>query len=543
MARTLMLAALAVIAAAAPPATAAAAVAPGRVAFSVASVVPASHVDAAGATEAVALPDGGAAMLVSDGKRVVVVRVRSNGTPDPSFGEAGVARVDVPGAVFGPTQILHQPDGKLLAVGSGRAVLGVQRYVVARLTASGAPDPSFGAGGVASVGLGVGCANCAPAALAPDGSLVLTGSTGAISAPPMPNQPTTLRWAVQRLTPSGAVDPAFGEVVLAGTSGFGVVVRPSGRIVVLGGDGPATKLAGLTAAGAPDPSFNGGQPVTTPVHVFTIALRSDGGLYALDTIANSRTLLCYTPAGALDPSFGSGGTVVVGEMYAQRPALLPEADGGATLVLPRAYEATVPSYARMRVQRVAADGAISEPRDVTPAFGGGVANSSAGVEQNSFRAAAVARPNGSLLLVGGVSVVRYTGEGVGQSTALVAVAGLTAQLGPDLSVGGPQIPARARVVIPRQRARTALRRARVVARVTTSGPGLVQVRVRDGRGRLLAQTVEPSYVAGTATARVALTPLGRRALRQTPGLRLFVRYDFRDVLTARDRGGLTARLV
>ncbi len=64
MIRSLALASFTALAITAAPA--AAAVAPGHVAFSVATKIPESNVDAGGAAAAVALPDGGAVMLAYD---------------------------------------------------------------------------------------------------------------------------------------------------------------------------------------------------------------------------------------------------------------------------------------------------------------------------------------------------------------------------------------------------------------------------------------------------------------------------------------------
>src|SRR5204863_8821645 len=124
------------------------------------------------------------------------------------------------------------------------------------------------------------------AALAPDGSFVATGGAGEIShaIEHNPNAPATFKWLVLRLTAAGAVDPTFGAPVIPGpegsinTGGRAVVVRPSGQIVVLGTHGAATQLAGLTAAGTPDPSFNGGAPFTVADPGFDLLLRSGGAI-------------------------------------------------------------------------------------------------------------------------------------------------------------------------------------------------------------------------------------------------------------------------
>ena len=529
---------LATLAAGAAPATAAsAAVAPGRVAFSIASNVPVSNVDAGGAGAAIALPEGGALMLAADGPRVAAIRMRADGSLEPSFGNGGIARITVPGSFFWAKQILRQPDGRLVLVGSGRSAsrFELPRFLLARLTANGALDPSFGTGGFAAPDLQAG-----GAALAPDGSIVLTGNTGRVSPEiaTNPQAPNTFRWVVQRLTPAGNVDPAFGSVALGGQTSSAVVVRPDGRIVALGSDRNVSRLAGLTASGAPDPTFNGGLPLDVPVDNGQALLLRTGG--AID-VAGFTRIARVTPAGVPDPGFGAGGAVDLGQRLAGAPALLP-APGGGTTVQWTTYEAASAGVPRLYVQHISAAGALGPRAGISPAFGGGLAASRLGVEQNSFRGKLVQRPDGSHLAVGAVSVVRYTGEGEGFSAGLVAVAALSPSFAPDTSFGGPRQPASARVRVPRQRARSDVSLDRVLVRVTASGPGLVQLRVRDGRRRTLAQAVEPVFAAGTTSLRVRLTATGRRLLRGARNKRVLVGHDFRDVLTGRDRGVVAARL-
>ncbi|MDP1846267.1 MAG: hypothetical protein Q8K79_00635 [Solirubrobacteraceae bacterium] len=552
MLRSLALAGLAALTVATAPA--AAAVAPGRVAFSVATQVPERNVDAGGAGPAVALPGGGVVMIAyGPGADLTLVQMRADGSLDASFGSGGVARVELPGGDrYNPAQLLRRPDGRLLVVGTGFAAANpfeLPRFVLVGLTAAGGLDPSLGAGGIAPLDLQSSCGGgCAPAALAPDGSIVITGQTGRLSPGIVtdPNVGSSMRWVVRRLAASGASDPGFGDALVSGpagvsTSGYGTVVRPSGAIVVLGIRDRRPHLAGLTATGAPDPSFNGGQLAALPVDgAFRMLLRSDG---AIDVTGDGR-LVRFTPAGAIDASYGTGGFVSFGGFNRSYgpPATLATPDGATILYGLRQFEPTPAAQPRLQLQRVTRSGALGAAGTLSPAFGGGIANTRAGVEQNGFRGGLVPRADGSYLALGALSVVRYTGEGEGFSAGYVAAAAYTPLLEPDTTFGGPQLPARARVRVPRQRARSAAELRRVLVRVTTSGAGLMTLRVRDGRGRVLARTVAPAYAAGTTSVRIPLTTTGRRILRRGRSLRVRVGRDFRDILTARDRGVTSARL-
>ena len=124
--------------------------------------------------------------------------------------------------------MLRERDGRLLVVATATrsAANENDQLVVVGLSASGTLDGSFGSGGVAAPGVQSSCLQCSPAALAPDGSIVLTGNTGQI--PPgiaqHPGVVADFHWVVARLTPTGRLDPRFGAqgiVTLPGASGVG----------------------------------------------------------------------------------------------------------------------------------------------------------------------------------------------------------------------------------------------------------------------------------------------------------------------------------
>lgn len=529
-------------------APAAASVAPGRVLFPT-TPAPVSNVDAGGAGPAVALPDGGVVMVVFDStyKAITTVALRADGSPNPAYGDGGRSLVTRP-AGFSPQQILRQPDGRLLVVGTRSAANKYQlpRLTLVRLTPTGALDPSFGTGGIAALELQTG-----GAALAPDGSIVVTGAVGQVSRAieTNPSAPATFRWVVLRLTAAGAIDPAFGIPVIPGepglnTGGRAVVVRPSGQIVVLGTHGTAYQLAGLTAAGTPDPTFNGGAPVAVGDAGLDLLLHAGG---AIDVAGRSQ-LARYTAAGTLDPAFGTGGIArFTGFNPAYGPpAMLAAPDGGTLLVGQTLFEPARAGLPRLHVLRITPAGTPGAAPGLEPGFGGGQASSrnhtTGLLEQNGFRGTLLARPDGSYLAIGATSVVRYTGEGAGSSAGFAAIAAYSPLLAPDPTYGGPQAPARATVIVPRQRARSDYDLRRVLVRVTTNGPGLVLVRIRDGRRRVLAQVVAPAFAAGRTTVRVPLTQTGRSVLRRGRSLRVQAGVDFRDVLTARANAAIPARL-
>src|SRR5215216_5096453 len=132
----------------------------------------------------------------------------SVGLPSPAD------NVDVTGA----TAAVARPDGGAILVGDepGRGI------VAAAIDADGA---------LARPGIQGSGGNCDPAALSPDGSLVLTGNTGAVS-PEIghdPDAPVMFTWVVTRLAPDGRPDGAFGTRHVPGTGrgdsgGYGAAV-------------------------------------------------------------------------------------------------------------------------------------------------------------------------------------------------------------------------------------------------------------------------------------------------------------------------------
>ena len=84
---------------------------------------------------------------------MMAVRINANGTVDTSFGVAGIAIIDT-GTIIGESATCAAlPDGTLVLAGASGSSDDAD-LALARLTSTGILDPSFGAGGQASVDLG-----------------------------------------------------------------------------------------------------------------------------------------------------------------------------------------------------------------------------------------------------------------------------------------------------------------------------------------------------------------------------------------------------
>jgi uncharacterized delta-60 repeat protein len=515
----------------------------GRVAFSVGLPSPAGNVDVSGATAAVARPDGGAVLFGDEpGRGIVAAAIDADGALDRRFGSRGVSHVRVGGGARFMTLSAHaRPDGRLLVVGTLPTAdpLQLPELVVVALTAAGGLDASFGAAGVARPGIQGSCGNCDPAALSPDGSLVLTGNTGA-GSPEIahdPDAPNTFTWAVTRLAPDGRPARSFGARQVSGPArgaggGYGAAVAADGRITLVGRDASGSAAARLRGDGSADPSFGGDGVASVPSSVaLSFALGDDGSITALGTRSISR----LRPDGTLDAGFGDGGSVPLDGSFAR---LLGIGDGQVLVFRPhvQAQPANAPALV---VDRFDAAGRRTTAK-LHLSFGGGVASfygargAMPALDQNAFRGVAlVRRSGGGYLAAGGVTIQQYAGEGEGWSTARFAAAALTDELDLDRTYGPRTARVRSSVRLVRQRARASRRLRSIAVRISASRPGLARIQVRDRRGRTLARGVEPLYEAGSRRVRVPLTTRGLRALRRR-GVHVRVDARFRDVLAAED---------
>jgi uncharacterized delta-60 repeat protein len=192
----------------------------------------------------------------------IVARFMPNGRLDRSFGNEGQALL--PG----------EPTVGLAIDSLGRIVLAGEDsdgLSVTRLTAQGSPDPTFGSGGTASPGF---AGTVSGIAVERSGEIVVSGSTQACPDP----FSCRSEFALVGLTQSGSLDPAFGSGGEVSTD-FGVgrhgaesssitVGRPGGEITIAGvllsnGGDHQFALARYTPTGALDPRFGEGGLVTT----------------------------------------------------------------------------------------------------------------------------------------------------------------------------------------------------------------------------------------------------------------------------------------
>jgi uncharacterized delta-60 repeat protein len=132
------------------------------------------------AQRVVAFPDGKIVFAARvQGKGISLLALTAAGALDATFGRDGVVtynegELDVVGA------LLAQSDGKIVIAGTGQ-VSGESR--VRRVLATGSPDPSFGSAGVVKLEAPPGTSiDLSAAQVQPDGSLLLAGMLGITTA-------------------------------------------------------------------------------------------------------------------------------------------------------------------------------------------------------------------------------------------------------------------------------------------------------------------------------------------------------------------------
>lgn len=160
---------------------------------------------------------------------LTVARLLPDGTLDGGFGSKGLAVNDL-GPLAYATGLAVEPNGRVVAsvniVGDGRD------FGVARFTAKGKPDTSFGTDGIAvTTGPDGFFSTTSDVVLQPDGKIVIVGDVTQ-PGPPFPIGNSQLA----RYDIDGSLDPTFGTGGIASGGGSGEAIRlqPDGKVVTVG---------------------------------------------------------------------------------------------------------------------------------------------------------------------------------------------------------------------------------------------------------------------------------------------------------------------
>lgn len=239
-------------------------------------------------------PDGKiiVAGTASDGKTVsefALVRYDANGTLDSTFAEQGAALTPMGTGNSVADALVQQPDGKLVVAGYTLGTLASDyNFAVARYTASGTLDQTFGTGGkVVTQVAGGGLARAV--ALQPDGKIILAGEAL-----------TSASFALVRYSTNGSPDTSFGSagemITAVPGQAFAIAVEPDGKLVTVGSNGQDFEVARNESDGPLDSSFGASGVASTPfgagaARARGMVLQPDGKIVAVGSVQTGSSAL------------------------------------------------------------------------------------------------------------------------------------------------------------------------------------------------------------------------------------------------------------
>lgn len=264
----------------------------------------------------------------------LVRRLTRDGRPDRTFGGTGTIEVGFGGVTSRLTGMALQRDGRLVVVGSrAESSGGPVDIVVARYLPDGSADPGFGSNGVAVLPTGT-PGSFAAVALHPDDGLVLTANLGGvpwIARLTAGGQLDESFGAGGGFAPVELGRPRWAEDVYENYGDATPVVFPNGRIrFALAFKGPRGHgyrmgVVGLTRDGHPDRSFGlrgralgprprppeGGESVLAAVGDERGGVLVGGGYWTgQELVFDLWTVIRrFRADGSLDRSFGKRGVV------------------------------------------------------------------------------------------------------------------------------------------------------------------------------------------------------------------------------------------
>lgn len=269
---------------------------------------------------------------------VALTRHRTSGVLDSSFGSGGVVKTNFGSGVDAGYDIAVQPDGKLLVAGTTRPGLSpIIRFALTRYDSQGAPDTSFGSGGLAG---GFAAGQAYAIALQSDGKIILAGGFATAT--------TEIPWAV-RYTSSGTTDEVFNAISFGSATAaraLDVAVLPDGRVLAAGfvraGGSASVALVRWLPDGTRDNAFGTFGRITKSLSPADdeghgLVVLEDGSFlvagFAERDGQQQFALARFRPDATLDESFGEGGVVLtpVGSGDAQANALAVQGDGKTVL--------------------------------------------------------------------------------------------------------------------------------------------------------------------------------------------------------------------
>jgi uncharacterized delta-60 repeat protein len=294
----------------------------------------------------------------ADGRIVIcgrwgrLLRLLPDGRPDPSFGEGGSLRLDLPGETpfIG---IVARPGGGVFLGGNTRSPREAGDLVLAALTGdTGALDPTVGAGsGYAVFDTGNPDEGAALTTLA-DGDLLLAGQSD--------QERDSI--VAARFTTAGSLDSAFGSggllvtrpLRLSADEATAVVPGPGGTIVAAGRAARRAVVVRYRPNGHLDRRYGEGGFVSAAQLAFEsggsrvtdLLRRPGGGVLVAVTSRDRARVVGLKPGGAVDDGIGRGGELDTADFRSVTD--LAGSDDGSILVSGYAAKGCRPLVERLR---------------------------------------------------------------------------------------------------------------------------------------------------------------------------------------------------
>ncbi|MFN8519815.1 MAG: Calx-beta domain-containing protein [Chloroflexota bacterium] len=301
------------------------------------------------------------------GNDIALTRHDAAGTLDSSFGDDGVATIDLGGADDEASDAALAGDGSVVVMGRSDAAGPSQPDIaIVRVGRDGLPDPGFGTAGIVRTDVLGGWDQGDAIAAQPDGRLVVVGSAV--------RDGIDGDLALVRYEPDGTLDGSFGtdgtvttDLGTQADEGRALAIGPDGRIVVAGIAGEDIALARYLPDGTLDGSFGSGGTTIIDLGFDDVAdgvaLAPDGAILIAGTTVGAggdRDLLLarVTSDGRLDATFGAGGILTTdlggGDDFGE--GLVVDDDGRIVVV----GRATSPTILDLALERVRPDGTLDD---------------------------------------------------------------------------------------------------------------------------------------------------------------------------------------
>lgn len=273
---------------------------------------------------------------ISNVSNLFVARYTPGGILDTSFGSSGFATYTSGNGSTGNSLAVQASDQKIVSAGA-TILNGIPHAIIARFTASGSLDGTFGSGGIVDIFTGQ-RSSILDVKIQADGKIVGVGFAADSST-------NIEKFLVVRLNSDGSFDNTFGSGGIMVTSvpnstkdnanslGF---QSSDGKIIVAGnslinGTINCATITRYNTDGSTDTSYSTSGFFTAPLANSTfstnIAIQTDNKAVAVGLADTQATIARFTTSGFLDSTFGNGGGIESGISDSTFNAVAIQSDG------------------------------------------------------------------------------------------------------------------------------------------------------------------------------------------------------------------------